>query len=166
MEKSATLRDCLDEAGDFDLDKYVDYKKKRDELLEEVEDLEEVPPKKMPFRKRNSDGYFPNDCLESEWYRRYVQYPDHPLNKKHMNLFRRRFRMPHSAFKDLVKEARIDNWFPDYEKRNALGDMGVSLDILILELYVILEGAGLLMTSTKLQASLKKYIADSLKSLL
>ena len=74
--------------------------------------------------------------------------------------------MPHSAFKDLVKEARIDNWFPDYEKRNALGDMGVSLDILILELYVILEGAGLLMTSTKLQASLKKYIADSLKSLL
>lgn len=132
MEKSATLRDCLDEAGDFDLDKYVDYKKKRDELLEEEEDLEEVPPKKMPFRKRNSDGYFPNDCLESEWYRRYVQYPDHPLNKKHMNLFRRRFRMPHSAFKDLVKEARIDNWFPDYEKRNALGDMGVSLDILIL----------------------------------
>ena len=40
--------------------------------------------------------------------------------------------MPHTAFLDLVREAREDKWFPDYERRNALGEMGILLEILIL----------------------------------
>lgn len=132
MEKSPKLRDCIGEDGYPDLESYVIFKKRRDELLEENEAAEPVPPKKMPFRNRNNEGYNPNDCFESDWYRRYVRFPDQPLNKKHMNLFRRRFRMPHTAFLDLVREAREDKWFPDYERRNALGEMGILLEILIL----------------------------------
>ena len=40
--------------------------------------------------------------------------------------------MPHTAFLDLVREAREDLWFPDYERRNTLGEMNVLLEILIL----------------------------------
>ena len=108
MEKSPKLRDCIGEDGYLDLESYLVFKKRREELLEENEAAEPVPPKKMPFRNRNNGGYNPNDCFESDWYRRYVRFPDHPLNKKHMNLFRRRFRMPHTAFLDLVREARED----------------------------------------------------------
>ena len=40
--------------------------------------------------------------------------------------------MPHTAYLDLVREAREDKWFPHYERRNALGEMGILLEILIL----------------------------------
>ena len=80
------LRDCYDEAGDLDIENFVVYKKKREEAIEE-EVLQPVPPNKMPFRNRNNNGYDPNDCLESKWYRRYIRFPDDPLHKKHMKLF-------------------------------------------------------------------------------
>ena len=46
--------------------------------------------------------------------------------------FRLRFRMPYDAFFRFVNTAREENWFPSYENCNALGQVGVPLDILIL----------------------------------
>lgn len=132
MANSMTLKDCFGEDGELEFEKFLDLRKRREQIQLNDEVAEAVPPKKMPFRTRNNNGYNPNDCLESEWYRRYVKFPDHPLNKKHINLFRRRFRMPYDSFKDLVQEAREDNWFPNYEKPNALGHIGICLEILIL----------------------------------
>lgn len=40
--------------------------------------------------------------------------------------------MPYESFKDLVRLARDNKWFPNYEKLNALGQKGVPLEILIL----------------------------------
>ena len=40
--------------------------------------------------------------------------------------------MPYDTFEELVDEARKCDWFPTYEKCNALGQMGIPLDILIL----------------------------------
>ena len=55
-----------------------------------------------------------------------------PRNKRHLSKFRRRFRMPYVNFVKLVKEARDGNWFPSYEKCNALGQEGIPLEIFIL----------------------------------
>ena len=73
-------------------------------------------PRKKPFTPRDNEGYDTRASLESEWHRRYVRFPNQPLSKKNLKLFRRRFRMPHDAFQNLVHEARDDNWFPNYEK--------------------------------------------------
>ena len=40
--------------------------------------------------------------------------------------------MPSKSYRDIVAEARNDDWFPSYEKCNALGQPGIPLDILIL----------------------------------
>ena len=40
--------------------------------------------------------------------------------------------MPYKSYRDIVAEARNDDWFPSYEKCNALGQPGTPLDILIL----------------------------------
>lgn len=127
-----SLKDCYDESGEFSVEKFFSYKKLRDSSLEEDDDIEDKKPKKKKFQNRVNEGYDPNTSLESEWYRRYVKYPDRPLSKKHMKLFRRRFRMPYDAYQNLVLEARVDNWFPEYEKLNAIGQKGILLDILIL----------------------------------
>ena len=51
---------------------------------------------------------------------------------KYGRKFRLRFRMPLLHFRNLVNEARDDNWFPNREKPTALLKEGICLDILML----------------------------------
>jgi hypothetical protein len=46
--------------------------------------------------------------------------------------FRRRFRMPMKNFTEIMALIREEKWFPTFEKKNALGDVGVPLDLLVL----------------------------------
>ena len=129
---------CFDDDGNFDLEKYYlsRQKRRREEEEEDADDDDgDNGPdklKKRPYQSRRYWGYCPEDALTSEWYRRYVSGVHDPKNKKHISRFRRRFRMPYIDFVKLVKEARDDNWFPTYEKCNALGQKGIPLEILIL----------------------------------
>ena len=132
MEKRSNLLDCYDDEGLFDTSKYMDYRKQRDAFLEEIEDVGVDTSKKRKFSTRITDGYDVNNALGSEWYRRYVRDPDLFLTSKQNKLFRRRFRMPYQSYRDLVREARENNWFPKYERCNAVGQKGVPLDLLIL----------------------------------
>ena len=132
MNTLPSLRECYDESGDFNVQKFFVYRKRRDACLEEDDDSQVHLPRKKPFQSRDNEGYDPRASLESEWHRRYVRKSDQPLNKKNLRLFRRRFRMPYETFQNFVQKARDNNWFPDYEKCNALGQKGISLDILIL----------------------------------
>ena len=93
----------------------------------------------MPVKKakliRDSDGNDPRISRESAWYHACVGERSEqcmsPL-KKRGKKFRRRFRMPMASFRALMTEIREDNWFPTYEKKNALGDIGVPLELLVL----------------------------------
>jgi Plant transposon protein len=126
---------CFDINGDLNLDEYYSYRRKRrleEDDEEDDEENDEEKGKKRQFKHRNYVGYNPNDALTSEWYRRYVSEVNQPKNKKHLDRFRRRFRMPYSSFVELVKEARDEDWFPTYEKCNALGQKGVPLEIFVL----------------------------------
>lgn len=131
----SSFASCFDSDGQLDLEKFELYligqeDQSDDDDGEDSDDDER--PKKRPFRSRNYEGYDPADALSSEWYRRYVSVRKSPKDKKHLNKFRRRFRMPYHCFQALVAEARADNWFPTREKKTALGQSGVPLDILVL----------------------------------
>ena len=132
MDRQLTIRDCTNEAGNFDADKFNEYRKQRDSFFDEIQEDDEIQVKRGKFTPRFNEGYDPNSSLESQWYKRYVKYPHHKQNSKHFGLFRRRFRMPHESYRKLVNEARDNNWFPQYENYNAIGQKGISLDILIL----------------------------------
>ena len=132
MANRTSLKDYYDDAGNFDSVKYVQYVNQRDEKVDEDEALPEDVSKKRPYLERSTHGYDSQDSLESMWYKRYIKEPLLHQNRKHFKLFRRRFRMEHESFCDLVKEARDGNWFPQYEGHNAIGQPGICLDILIL----------------------------------
>lgn len=112
--------------------------KRRADRIASENDLAEVE-EKLPVKKakltRDSDGYDPRTSRESAWYHAYVGERSgqcmNPL-KKRGKKFRRRFRMPMASFRALITEIREDNWFPTYEKKNALGDIGVPLELLVL----------------------------------
>jgi hypothetical protein len=85
-------------------------------------------------RKRNSDGYDPNISRDSKYYKDYCSpRSDRCLveNTKHGKKFRRRFRMPMRSFRYLMEDMRANNWFPDYEKVNALGQVNVLILCLV-----------------------------------
>ena len=132
MANRTSLKDCYDATGNFDPVKYVQYMNHRDEKLDEDEGIPEDNPQKRPYVERSSRGYDPQDSLESLWYKRYVKEPENHQNRKHFKLFRRRFRMKHHSFCDLVEQARDSDWFPQYGGYNAIGQQGICLDILIL----------------------------------
>ena len=131
-----SLLECFDENFDVNLDTYFELRRKR-RLEEEEEDEDEddrasEEQKKRHRKRRNYGGYDPQEALSSEWYRRYVSNVRVEKNKKHYNRFRRRFRIPYANFLQLVKDARDENWFPEYEKPNALGQPGIPLEVFIL----------------------------------
>jgi hypothetical protein len=129
MSGKLCLASCIDPDGSIDVSKFFKYRKQRDASDDEDEIQEH---KRRKYVKRNYEGYDPEAALNSEWYNRYLKESRHPKNKKHFKKFRRRFRMPFNSYKALVFEARSNNWFPEFEKCNALGQRGVPLDILIL----------------------------------
>jgi hypothetical protein len=89
-----------------------------------------APRKKL---KRDTELYDPSKSRSSSWYRDYVLYPNKWIRKKaEAKKFRRRFRMPMVSFQSFIKKIRRENWFPHVEAFNALGQMGVPLEILVL----------------------------------
>lgn len=136
MERFSSI---FDEEGILVFDKWVAYKRKRDrndddEDEEEEEELAKavVFEEKRPYVARNYTGYDPMHCIESEWYRRYVDGSGWFKHKRHFQQFRRRFRMPYKEFKGLVTLARENQWFPTYERVNACKQPGIPLDLFIL----------------------------------
>ena len=134
MSEFRKISDCLDENGDIDVEAYVRYKRQRREAEEEMWLEEEEAIRKMKRKRsgRDYEGYDRTNVLQSDWYRRYVADANFSSKKINRKRFRRRFRMPYSSFLELVAEARADNWFPTCEKPNALGQLGIPLEILIL----------------------------------
>jgi hypothetical protein len=135
MFSASSFASCFDTNGRLDLEKYQFHLMGQEDESddEDGEDSDDnKPPKKRPFRSRTYEGYDPGDALSSEWHRRYVSIRKTRKGKKHLKKFRRRFRMPYHCFQALVAEARAENWFSTREKRNALGQSGVPLDILVL----------------------------------
>ena len=125
----------FDDHGNVDFQKYIEYRRKRNRDEEDDEDdEEEIEAVKIrkAYRARNYIGYDPNDALSSDWYKRYVTEAHSIQNKKHQLKFRRRFRLPHHKFVELVEIARTQEWFPTYERRNALGQPGIPLELFIL----------------------------------
>ena len=121
MEQIAFLRSCLDNDGNFDPAKFAQYRNQRCQYFDEDEEEELVVPKKWKFALCHYEGYDPQSALCSEWYNTYVKHPEKQRTVTFYTLFRKRFRMPYKSYLDIVAEARNDDWFPSYEKCNALG---------------------------------------------
>ena len=88
-----------------------------------------------PERKKkrpNFEPYDPERWRCSNWYKSYIESDKCLSNTKWMRFFRGRFRMPCRSFRELVAEARTENWFPKREKETCLGKPGISLDLLML----------------------------------
>lgn len=94
-----------------------------DEEGEEIVKEAEMKAKKG-YVPRNYTGYDPEQAIESEWHGRYVSGVGWFKQKKHFQQFRRRFWMPYTEFKGLVKLAREQKWFPQYERMNACKQPG------------------------------------------
>ena len=69
---------CFDDNGNFDLENYYlsRQKRRREEEAEEADGDDggngRDKLKKRPYKSRRYWGYYPEDALTSEWYRRYV----------------------------------------------------------------------------------------------
>ena len=149
MASSITYRPIttfLDSTGALDIDKFLSHKKDylRQEFFEpshrsyddlhcifEMQITDGAPRKRQ--RVLDKELYDPDKARSSGWYRDYVLNQTKWINKKkYANKFRRRFRMPMHAFQDLMSKIRNENWFPHAEAVNAIGQIGVPLDILVL----------------------------------
>ena len=76
MEHAASLRSCLDIDGNFDPEKYAEYRNQRSQFFDEDEEDKVIEPKKRRFAHRNYEGYDPQAALCSEWYNSYVAHPE------------------------------------------------------------------------------------------
>lgn len=79
---------------------------------------------------QSNEDVHKRDALNASWYTDYVVYGGSPPYSA--KLFKRRFMMPFTAFKDIVTEAKEKEWFPDYEENYAFGQKNVTLEMLIL----------------------------------
>lgn len=120
------------ETGFFEM--LLERRRRRDLNHDATEhDLELQEPKVK--RKRDNEGYDALNARQSNWYKCYVG-DRHVLclnpAKKRGRKFRRRFRMPMTSFLGLMKTIREEIWFPESEKVNALGQVGLPLELLVL----------------------------------
>jgi hypothetical protein len=96
------------------------------------------PRDSQPFKKRRmkyNRVYEPSKSRSSTWFKDYVLNIDGKLNNeasRKAKKFRRRFRLPYASFLKLIAEIRTDNWFPLAENNNAVGQVGVPLELLVL----------------------------------
>ena len=78
-------------------------------------------------------SYDPLIARSSRWYLDYVAGIDKYMgNTRKSRKFRRRFRMPAETFRDFMIVVREENWFPYQESCDAIGNMGLPLDTLVL----------------------------------
>ena len=82
-------------------------------------------------KRRDYKGYDPELWRQSTWYKKYVNRTQ-ALKRKEEFKFRKRFRMPRAQVLELTLRARNENWFPSCERVNALGQIGIPIDLLIL----------------------------------
>jgi hypothetical protein len=92
--------------------------------FEEISNTFDPPAKKKRAAKEVSDW------KASTWYTDYVLRK--PTTKKAIKKFRRRFRLPHRKFLELVRLAFELDWFPTFGKPDAVGVYGAPIEILIL----------------------------------
>jgi hypothetical protein len=150
-----TFLACFDEDGNFDEELYWLYRRRNrqhdlDELdcilddciyLAETEMREETEcgkprsrraMKSRYMRTRNDAGdivpLLPKDTV---WYRLYVTTPDLDNPKFHQK-FRRRFRLPHDSFCELVTWVREDDLFARWQSFDAVGKESSPLELLVL----------------------------------
>jgi hypothetical protein len=83
-------------------------------------------------KTRVTEIYDPEIARNSPWYRAYVLSDQYGRGRRKIKKFRSRFRMPLHCVRNLITRVRDENWFPRYENVNALGQIGVPLDLLIL----------------------------------
>ena len=74
MDNDLTIRDYTDQAGNFDAEKFNAYRKQRDSFFDEIEEDDEIEPKRRKFTPRFNEGYDPNSSLDSNWYKRYITF--------------------------------------------------------------------------------------------
>lgn len=132
--------------GIFAFDCYLGYKKQylRQEIFTPVHTSYDgshcffsMQPTDVAPRKRqrilDKEIYDPDKARTSGWYRDYVLNQAKWINKpKYAIKFRRRFRMPMIVFQNFMLKIRSENWFPHAEAVNAIGQIGIPLEILVL----------------------------------
>ena len=149
-----TLDDCLIN-GKVDLSRYYFYKRRRNEMDDSLDvlvmtmfrkkrkfdDIDDNSSKSSNSSKRsvkkhkllvrNDDGSLreltPKDTL---WYCLYVQSP--PQNERMHLLFRNRFRLSYTMYKDLLEEISNHELFERWTKKDAVGDLPSNLALLLL----------------------------------
>ena len=153
-----TFRECFNE-GKLDIGKYIIYRRRVEEnedamatLLKICSDIQlqkkrkaesvyDESSKKPRFHRRcvkrhailvrNDDGEL--EQLQPKttiWYRLYVC--STPTNKRIHNLFRRRFRLPHSAYLRLLDDVKNHPSFAEYHRLDAVGHRSTLLSLLLL----------------------------------
>jgi len=151
MAEMSSIMDCFGADGYIDTERYLammmdaasdDFDETAEELIceEEPDDDEsdDEQPKKRQRRiilaRRNADGELEAiPPTESLWWHIYVDCPQ--LNdKRWLNKFRRRFRIPYQSFLTFVEEAKANNWFPRWTGKgtDATGKKGSPVELLIL----------------------------------
>ena len=139
--------------GEFDVEAYTKYK--HDQLCAEIEATQQVlhnnrhnmaisesesvhaPPKKRMKRiilsRRTEDGELVAiPPTESLWYNLYISCPQ-TNDKRFLQKFRHRFRLPYHKFVSILEEATNENWFPKWADRKLLnGKRHTPLSLLIL----------------------------------
>ena len=106
-------------------------KRKVEDTVTVVQDDEYDDQDDKDDNQGNEDDHF-RDALNASWYTDYVERGSPPYSAKLLKTFKRRFKMPFTAFKDIVTEAKEKEWFPDYEENYAFGQKNVTLEMLIL----------------------------------
>ena len=78
--------------------------------------------------------YDPNVARSSKWFNDYVKHIDSwaGVNNRKAVKFRRRFRMPVAAFLQLIKWIEEEEWFPWCHRCDALGNLPVPVELLVL----------------------------------
>jgi hypothetical protein len=148
--------ECLDDDGDIDLDKWMDYQDKERDLQIALyrivtngnEDEDETPVKKPPRKrarlfKSRRPFYYDYDGVEqilrpqqTWWYLSYVLHPtleDDKFKKK----FRLRFRMPHPEFVKLVEKVKDSEKFDRWLSFDATGARCSPIELLVLGAIVM-----------------------------
>jgi hypothetical protein len=117
------------------------YKRQRQEAGEEDDARSNFDPhgrhaqEKKHCRTKYFYEYDPENCENSLWYKLYVSSDSCKGKKsKKAKTFRRRFRMYWEDYRELVNEIRTNDYFAGkgWGKKNALGQPGVSIDLLVL----------------------------------
>jgi len=145
---NTSLLQCYTD-GRFDASKFIQLRKREydndfdasAELLSSDDWGENDPPttkekqkrqKRIILARRTEDGELEEiPPTESLWYHAYVSCPQ-VGDKRFLDKFRRRFRLPYHSFLQFVEDAKEGEWFPRWMGKDAAGRDSSPLELLIL----------------------------------